>query len=608
MQATSYLDNFKRSWNLLLPSDKKKYFLFATTQAMLGFLDLIGIALLGLLGAISFSGLGTSAPSANVLHVVKFLGLGSLGAEEQILLLALGSCLLLIGKTILNIFLTRKILFFLSRCGATISADLVRRLLGQTLSTIQSRSSQQTLFSVTSGVSLIMLQILANSAVLVADLALLLIMAVGLLTLDPVTAATMGLMFISAAWLLNMFVNVRARKLGTRSSELEIQSSEKIIEVLSSFRETVVRNRRGYYAREVGNTRHQLAKLTAEMNFLPYVNKYVIETMVVLGAVLIGGIQFAINDSSQAISTIVVFLAAGTRVAPALLRVQQGSISIRSAVGQAAPTFDLIASLDSVEIEETVEDELKLNHENFQPLVNMTNVSYKYPGNSRFAVQDVTIKILPGHSVAIVGSSGGGKSTIVDLLLGVLDPIEGEISISGKKPIQAFSIWPGAVAYVPQDATISNTSIRNNLTLGYPASAVDDDQIFEVLTATQLDNFVGEITGGMNSIVGERGNLISGGQRQRLGIARALLTRPKLIVLDEATSALDSETEASIAKSLKNLRGIATVVLVSHRLSMVRDFDQVVYMEDGRVKCVGTFDEVREKVEEFDQQASLLGI
>jgi ABC-type multidrug transport system fused ATPase/permease subunit len=608
VQATSYLDNFKRSWNLLLPSDKKKYFLFATTQAMLGFLDLIGIALLGLLGAISFSGLGTSAPSANVLHVVKFLGLGSLGAEEQILLLALGSCLLLIGKTILNIFLTRKILFFLSRCGATISADLVRRLLGQTLSTIQSRSSQQTLFSVTSGVSLIMLQILANSAVLVADLALLLIMAVGLLTLDPVTAATMGLMFISAAWLLNMFVNVRARKLGTRSSELEIQSSEKIIEVLSSFRETVVRNRRGYYAREVGNTRHQLAKLTAEMNFLPYVNKYVIETMVVLGAVLIGGIQFAINDSSQAISTIVVFLAAGTRVAPALLRVQQGSISIRSAVGQAAPTFDLIASLDSVEIEETVEDELKLNHENFQPLVNMTNVSYKYPGNSRFAVQDVTIKILPGHSVAIVGSSGGGKSTIVDLLLGVLDPIEGEISISGKKPIQAFSIWPGAVAYVPQDATISNTSIRNNLTLGYPASAVDDDQIFEVLTATQLDNFVGEITGGMNSIVGERGNLISGGQRQRLGIARALLTRPKLIVLDEATSALDSETEASIAKSLKNLRGIATVVLVSHRLSMVRDFDQVVYMEDGRVKCVGTFDEVREKVEEFDQQASLLGI
>jgi ABC-type multidrug transport system fused ATPase/permease subunit len=344
------------------------------------------------------------------------------------------------------------------------------------------------------------------------------------------------------------------------------------------------------------------------MNFLPYVNKYVIETMVVLGAVLIGGIQFAINDSSQAISTIVVFLAAGTRVAPALLRVQQGSISIRSAVGQAAPTFDLIASLDSVEIEETVVDELKLNHENFQPLVSMTNVSYKYPGNSRFAVQDVTIKILPGHSVAIVGSSGGGKSTIVDLLLGVLDPIEGEISISGKKPIQAFSIWPGAVAYVPQDATISNTSIRNNLTLGYPASAVDDDQIFEVLTATQLDNFVGEITGGMNSIVGERGSLISGGQRQRLGIARALLTRPKLIVLDEATSALDSETEASIAKSLKNLRGIATVVLVSHRLSMVRDFDQVVYMEDGRVKCVGTFDEVREKVEEFDQQASLLGI
>ena len=608
MQVTGYLENFRRSWNLLSPSDKKKYFLLSCTQVMLGFLDLVGIALLGLLGAISISGLNTSPPETSVASIMKFLGLSSLEFETQILFLALASCILLISKTVLNIFLTRKILFFLSRCGATISSELVRRLLGQTLSTIQSRSSQQTLFSVTSGISLIMLQILANSAVLVADLALLLIMAVGLLSLDPITAVTMGSVFVSAAWLLNMFVNVRARKLGTRSSELEIESNEKIIEVLSSFRETVVRNRRSYYAREVGNIRQQLAKLTAEMNFLPYVNKYVIETMVVLGAVLIGGIQFAINDSSRAISTIVVFLAAGTRVAPALLRVQQGSISIRSAIGQAAPTFDLVASLENVEFDELVGDNLETDHDGFHPLVIMKNVSYRYPGNTSFAVQGVTMEILPGQSVAIVGSSGGGKSTIVDLLLGILDPIEGEVSISGKKPIQTFSTWPGAVAYVPQDATISNTSVRNNLTLGYPDSVVEDNQIFEVLAATHLDAFVSQIPNGMYSIVGERGNLISGGQRQRLGIARALLTRPKLIVLDEATSALDSETEASIGKSLKSLRGIATVVLVSHRLSLVRDFDQIVFMEEGRVRCIGTFDEVRKKVKDFDHQASILGI
>jgi ABC-type multidrug transport system fused ATPase/permease subunit len=207
-----------------------------------------------------------------------------------------------------------------------------------------------------------------------------------------------------------------------------------------------------------------------------------------------------------------------------------------------------------------------------------------------------------------VGSSGAGKSTIVDLILGILDPDSGTISISGATPRNAFRQWPGAVAYVPQDVHIFNGSIRENIALGYEPTSISDELMMGALEKAQLLDYVRTLPEGLDSQVGDRGTRMSGGQRQRLGIARALLTKPRLLVLDEATSALDGETESNISEGVQSLKGDVTLVIIAHRLSSVRNAGKVIYLHEGRVVSTGTFDQVRASVPDFDRQASLMGL
>jgi ABC-type multidrug transport system fused ATPase/permease subunit len=210
--------------------------------------------------------------------------------------------------------------------------------------------------------------------------------------------------------------------------------------------------------------------------------------------------------------------------------------------------------------------------------------------------------------VAVVGSTGAGKTTAIDLILGLLEPENGSVLISGMKPQDAIVRWPGAISYVPQDVVISNGTIRENVGLGYKSEFVSEELVWDAIKAAQLESYVNSLPLGSDTQVGERGTRMSGGQRQRLGIARALFTKPKLLVLDEATSALDGETEAAISKAIQDLRGSVTVIMIAHRLSTVRNADSIIYMNEGQIKSIGTFEEVRAAVPDFDRQAKLMGL
>ena len=208
----------------------------------------------------------------------------------------------------------------------------------------------------------------------------------------------------------------------------------------------------------------------------------------------------------------------------------------------------------------------------------------------------------------MVGPSGAGKTTLVDLILGVLRPDEGEIKLSGHSPSVAIETWPGALAYVPQDVMISNGTVRNNVALGFPIEEATNELVNDALRIGQLIEFVEQLPEGLDTYVGDRGTRISGGQRQRLGIARAMFTKPHFLVLDEATSSLDGETEANISDSIQSMRGLVTVVMIAHRLSSVRHADVVLYLEAGEILASGTFEEVRNKIPNFDKQAQLMGL
>jgi ABC-type multidrug transport system fused ATPase/permease subunit len=327
----------------------------------------------------------------------------------------------------------------------------------------------------------------------------------------------------------------------------------------------------------------------------------------VLGALLISAAQFATQDAPRAVATLAVFLAAGSRIAPAVLRFQQGALQIRSSLGAASPTLDLIEEMQCIKRIDTSVDDLDLDHHGFNPEIDICNVSFSYPGNQGKVIDSVTISAKVGTSVALVGPSGAGKTTLVDILLGVLNPSDGTTSISGLLPIDAVSKWPGAIAYVPQDIFISNGTIRENVSLGYPLNEATDELVIDALQIAQLDKFVASLPLGLDTPVGDRGARLSGGQRQRLGIARAMFTKPRLLVLDEATSALDGVTEASISDSINALKGRVTLVLIAHRLSTVLNADQIAYLSEGKVISIGTFDEVRTNVPDFDIQVKLMG-
>ena len=593
---------------VLSRTDQRKLISVAFFQVFMASLDLLGVVAIGLLGALSVTGLQSQQPSGRVGSALELMHLSDLTFEKQAILLGASSVFILVGRTILSIIFTRRILFFLSRRGAIISATLISKLLSQSLLTIQTRTTQKTLYAVTRGVELIVLSIIATAVVLVADLSLLVVMAIGLFVLDPTTAISTFLIFSLIGFLLFRFMHVRAGALGLESSRLNIASNEKIVEVFSSYRESVVRNRRNYYAREIGKLRLTLADVTAETSFMPYVSKYIIETSVILGAVLVGVIQFVLFDATHAVATLAVFLASGTRIAPAVLRVQQGSLTIRSARGQATPTLDLIEALNDVNLIEKVDDTLDTIHSGFISTIQLHNISLTYPSKVLPAVSNITLEIPAGTSVAFVGPSGAGKTTIIDILLGVLIPNEGQVLVSGVPPLVAVSKWPGAVSYVPQDVMIVAGTIRENVALGYPSNSYTDELVMYALKIAHLDQFVLGLPQGLETNVGERGAKISGGQRQRLGIARAMFTCPHLLVLDEATSSLDGETESNISEAISALRGLTTVVMIAHRLSTIKKADVVVYLAEGKIVAKGSFNEVRNLVSDFDRQATLMGL
>ena len=596
------------SIQLLPKADHRKIVLVVALQVGLGFLDLMGVAAIGVLGALSVSGVQSTEPGNRVSATLELLGLSNLSFQSQVAVLGLSAASILVIRTILSIIVTRKIFYFLSRRGALISSDLISRFLSQPLTKIQENSSQETLYAVTFGVTSITLGVLGTAITLVADISLLVIMLFALFVVDPVIAVSSIVFFGILGLILYRNMNVKAHNLGQLNSEISFLSHEKTLEVLESYRESVVRNRRDYYSREIGKLRMRLADVLAEMQFLPNVSKYVMESGIVIGAVLIAGVQFALQDARHAVGTLAVFLAAGTRIAPAVMRLQQSAIQIRSGIGAAIPTLTLIESLKNAPLMREVDDKLDVVHSEFDPSISLNEVGLTYPGKDFPALNNISLELVSGKSLAIVGSTGAGKTTLVDVLLGVLPADIGVISISGKRPLEAISKWPGAISYVPQDVSISNGTFRENVGLGYPVEVVTDELVWSALETAQLANFVRELSHGLDTPVGERGAKISGGQRQRLGIARAMFTRPKLLVLDEATSSLDGQTESDISDAIQGLKGSVTVVMIAHRLSTVRNADQVIYMDQGRIVAQGNFDEVRSAVPDFDSQAKLMGL
>lgn len=596
------------SIQLLSKRDKRRMFLISALQILLGLLDLIGVALLGIVGTLTISGIQSDAPSTQISNFLTQLNLQSFSFQTQVAILSGIAAFVLFARTIFSIYITRRTLHFFAKRAAQMSSSLISNLLARDLTFVSSRTSQETIYSLTVGTNALFMGVIATSITLIGDIALVAILGIGLVIIDLAVAASSLLLFGSLILIMHFTLSVKSRKLGLKDAELSVKSNLKIDEAIRSYRELYVHDNLKTYAKTFSRVRENYANVQAEMIFLPNISKYVIESGLILGAFIISGIQFAIHDASHAFATLSVFLAAGSRLAPAVLRIQQSTLQIRNNSGVASGALGFIQDLLHKTKDKSGDESHLETSTAFLPEVSMTGVNYSYPGSESPAIENLTVKIEPGSRIGIVGQSGSGKSTLVDLLLGVITPASGEILISGVKPAIAVQKYRGSISYVPQEVYITQDSLKNNVALGIEPSEVSDSRVREVLHQCGLLEQFRELGLDLDSEIGGNARLLSGGQKQRLGIARALYTKPNLLVLDEFSSALDAATEADLNLELDNLGHEITIIQIAHRLSSIKNSDCIYYIEAGRIKELGTFNQLRALLPEFDAQASIMGL
>ncbi len=604
---------------LLSRRDRRLLGAIVAAQVLLSLLDLLAVALIGIVVLLA-AGQAVGALPMRVQSLLENVKLDVFDPLTAAVYLAACAGVLMVSKSLLSFYVTRRVFRFLAARQAVVSSQLASRLVSQPLMYVQSRSSQDVAYSLTIGVNALIMGIIGQASIAVAEMGLLTILTLGLCLIDPTVTIFTIVFFTVVGVSLQRLIGSRASRIGKATADTQVASYEAIQEIIRTYRETSTSGRRGIYIEGFQELRNRFAQVQAEDQILGQVSKYVFEVALIIGGAILATSQFVSRDVGAAAAIIAVFLAAASRVMPSLLRLQAATMSVRVSVGISASAVSLAKGLASPDassirddpmdphVRERIKDGLEFGFNEFSGEVDCASVSITFPSVGRPAVSEVTIFVPPASSLGIVGSTGAGKSTLVDLMLGIVQPDSGSVSVSGVAPELAALMWPGAMAYVPQDTTIIRSDIRANVALGLPADLIDDERVWEALDRAHLGYFLREQREGLATYVGEGGVRLSGGQKQRLGIARALYTRPKLLVLDEATSALDAETEDAIARTLRELSGQVTLVVVAHRLATIRNADQVIYLDHGQTKGLGTFGEVRSQSKAFDRQARLLGL
>ena len=596
-------------WNFLTslftPREKTKLFLLFSAQLVLSFLDLAGIAIFGLLGALAVNGVSYKEPGSRLLMVLRTLNLEGFDFRLQAAILGVLATILLVARTILAIYFTRKTLSFLGSKSARVSATLFQSVMQSDYQRIKGLTLNEWIAGLTKGINSLIIRVIGGLVTIIADLFLTLLILSGLFIYNFQVALMTVLMFSVTGFSLYALVRNKAEQTGFLEQQTEIELNQRISESILAFREIHLSNDQEFYSKKIRDLRLKQVNSQTISAFFPLLSKYVFEAILIVGTLLVGAVQFLLFDAVQAVASLSIFMVASTRIAPAIMRIQQSAVILKSSLGSSSISFSLLQEFSSSK-KRLLPD--SLGAEQFIPTIELKKVGFRHSQSSEPIFNGFDLHIEKGSVVALVGPTGSGKYTLVDLILGVTKNESGEVLISGQPARIAIRSWPRKVAYVPQKVAVFNTSVRENIALGSSINSTSDDEIWAALDRAELSDFVKSLPGMLDYKIFDQGLNLSGGQLQRIGIARALLTIPEILVFDEATSALDGQTEASISKTIQSLGSTVTVLIIAHRLSSIKDVSRVVYLNQGKILADGTFNQVREQVPSFDLQCSELGI
>jgi len=507
-------------------------------------------------------------------------------------------------KTVLGVALARTTVLYLAKIETLFSLQLAESIFSGTLSHLRKQSRPEIEWAILRSTHTAFPGLLGQAMALAAEASLALMVFGFLFFTDWPTAIAVTLYFALILAVFQLYSQRILIKAGSEYSEGSVAVNQAISNLTNAFREIRVLAKTSVFMDSLAKSKGQVARAVAINLYLSAIPRLIVEVGLISGAIGFVAFQFLRGDGLSNPIIFGVFLMGSLRMMSALLPLQRAFMSIKFEAPGAAAAQDLLAGLNGSLREKEEErhtdspssgDSSARAEDQGGYSVFLQNLSFEYDDaqDSSPVLHSISLSITSGSVVAFIGPSGAGKSTLVDVILGLNQATSGSVECSGMSPGALRAQSPGSMSYVPQKPGLVSGTIEENIALGVPSDEIDQVALWEAITAARLTELVASLSDGVKSSLGKQSDALSGGQLQRLGLARALYTKPRLLVLDEATSALDAETEATISESLALLKGHTTLIVVAHRLSTVQKADAIHVLDQGRIIASGTFQELR---------------
>lgn len=574
---------FKKTAFLLSKFQKKELIILLFLLIIGIFFEMLGLGiLLPALTVMLDSDIGNSYP------VIKPY-LNYLGNPSQFELIILGMSTVLfvyLLKALFLSFISWKQSKFTAYLSAVLSEKMFYGYLNQPYAFHIERNSAELLRNIQIEVTQLCHATQGALAISV-ELSMILGVSMTLILVEPVGAlSVMFFMFISAG-IFYLLIKKKMIAWGKRRQFHVGKINKHLLQGLSGVKDIILSSKQIHFTNIFAKHNYITADVQSKVAVMKIIPRLYLEVIAVAGlSIVIILIVLQQNSIEKLVPIIGIFVAAAFRMLPSVNRI----ITALQQIQFVKPVIDVLYD-EFVLIENrknSFTDNKTQSEKSFNYNISLKNVNFKYSNSNDFALKNINLNISKGETVGIIGNSGSGKTTLMDLILGLLQPSSGKIIIDKNEIKNTHKFWENKIGYVPQSIYLIDDSLRNNIAFGIPKSEINDTLIKKCITDAQLTTLIDELPKGLDTIVGERGVRLSGGQCQRIGIARALYNNPDLLVLDEATSSLDEATEKEFMKAIDNLNGIKTILIVAHRLSTVKNCNRLYKLEKGQIIGEGT--------------------
>lgn len=591
---------YQKLRRLFSRNDKIKLVIIFCLMMIAAVLEVIGIGIIPAFVAV------VANPQKVMEHkyvgsVVKYLNIKN--PRELLIFMSIGLISIFLIKNAYTLFFRYVEAKFIYNRRYSFSHKLMTAYMHAPYTFYLERNTTELLRNTTNEVDLMINSVMRPTLIILKEFIMGTSVIVFLLLIEPLITLIVAVVLGGLAGIFLFLTQNRMKTIGREAQRYRREMLRAARQGFGGIKDARVLNRENEFIEIFRSMARKSSRLQQNRVFISMIPKPMIETLAVTGVILIALLMVLQGRPIENVVPILtLFAVAIIRLMPAIQQITQTLTDIRYHLPSVNAVYDDLMYLrpfnKQFEKDRRKKDKLELKNN-----ITINNIFYQYSNSSEQAINGISLTIPHGKAIAFVGASGAGKTTIVDVLLGLLEPQQGEILVDGKNIYESISAWQRNIGYIPQFIYLGDESLRQNIAFGLSDKIIDEEEVLRTVKLAQLEELVAQLPEGLDTRVGERGTRLSGGQRQRVGIARALYNNPQVLVMDEATSALDNITEQQIIDSIENLKGERTVIMIAHRLTTVMNCDMLYFMDKGKIIDQGTYQELLERNKLFREMA-----